>query len=90
MSDNNQELFVKMASGHIDLANAHSKDADYELVAIALSHAAARYNAFMVSQSLPSEQMTAERDKHIDHLVGQFREFLTQHYDGYVQEKTGA
>ena len=90
MSDNNQEIFVKMASGHIDLANTHSKEADYELVAIALSHAAARYCAFMASQSLPPEQMASERDKHIDHLSGQFREFLTQHYDGYVQEKTGA
>ncbi|GGZ20196.1 hypothetical protein GCM10011273_00940 [Asticcacaulis endophyticus] len=78
-----------MASGHIDLANTHSKDADYELVAIAMSHAAARYNAFMVSQSLTPEQIATDRDKHIDHLAGQFREFLIQHYDGYVQEKTG-
>lgn len=79
-----QELFVKMASSHIDLANLHNREADPELIAVALSHAAARYNAFVVSQNLPSEQMAAERDAQIERLTTQFREFLGQHYDDYT------
>ncbi len=82
-----QNLFVRMASEHIDLANGHNADAPYELVAIALTQAAARYNAFTVSMALETKAaLTAEREDAITQLTAQFREFLEQHYDGFIAD----
>ncbi|MGA9659337.1 MAG: DUF3144 domain-containing protein [Asticcacaulis sp.] len=82
-----QNLFVTMASEHIDLANGHNADAPSELVALSLTQAAARYNAFSVFMALESKDaMTDARDEIVPQLTQQFRSFLEQHYDGFIAD----
>lgn len=79
-----QDKFVQMASAHIDLANQHGKAAGAELVAIAINHAAARYAAFMVTQTEP-ERLVRDREAIVTRLVDEYRDMLNQHYDEYVK-----
>ena len=79
--------FVIMASAHIDLANRHAGEHSSDLAAVAIMHAAARYNAFAGSApARTAEQLEEVRAELIDNQVKLFREALEHHYRGYVAE----
>ena len=79
--------FVTMASAHIDLANGQAADRPRELVAAAILHAAARYNAFTgMGLARSSSELAALRDDFIEDQVAQFRDALAHHYQGYIAE----
>lgn len=79
--------FVTMASAHIDLANTQAATHPRELVAAAVLHAAARYNAFTGSGLARSaSELKALRDDLIEDQVAQFRDALVHHYQGYIAE----
>lgn len=77
--------FVRMATAFIDQANAFSREAEQDLVATALMHAAARYVAFATAANAEAgADFAAERDEAIAHFTAQFRDVVTQHYDDYA------
>lgn len=80
-----QEQFVQMASAHIDLANQQVKTSRYDLVALAINHAAARYAAFSISQFRPDD-LVKDRDAIIESLVQQYRDMLNEHYDAFASD----
>ncbi len=81
------DAFVRLASAHIDLANAQARSNPQELVAVALLHAAARYNAFAGSKvARTGVELQALREDLINDQVQQFRDALEHHYTGYVTE----
>ncbi len=85
MTEPTDTPFVRMATAFIDQANAFSREADQDLVATALMHAAARYVAFATAASAEkAADFAAERDEAIKHFAAQFREVVTQHYDDYA------
>jgi hypothetical protein len=91
MNEPANDAFARMAGAHIDLANAHAAREPRELAAVALLHAAARYNAFTGAAVVhTAEQLSAIRDELVDDQVAQFREALAHHYDGYIAELAGS
>ena len=81
------DAFVSLASAHIDLANSQAETHPRELVAVAVLHAAARYNAFTgMGLARSSSELAALRDDFIEDQVAQFRDALAHHYQGYIAE----
>ena len=81
------DAFVSLASAHIDLANSQAATHPRELVAVAVLHAAARYNAFTgMGLARSSSELAALRDDFIEDQVAQFRDALAHHYQGYIAE----
>ncbi|MFT4090041.1 MAG: DUF3144 domain-containing protein [Asticcacaulis sp.] len=86
MSDPVNTAFVSMASAHINQANKDAEAHGHELSGIALTHAAARYNAFLLSIENSSKgKLNASRDEFVAKAVDQYREFLNHHYDEYAK-----
>lgn len=79
--------FVTMASAHIDLANSQAATQPRDLVAAAILHAAARYNAFVgMGLARSSSELAALQGDLINEQVSQFRDALAHHYQGYIAE----
>lgn len=86
MTDPVNTAFAAMASGHITQANTNAEQHGHELSGIALTHAAARYNAFLLSIETSSKgRLNASREEFITQSVDQYREFLNHHYDEYAR-----
>lgn len=86
MTDPVNTAFASMASAHITQANTDAQAHGHELSGIALTHAAARYNAFLLSIETSSKgRLNASRDEFISQAVEQYREFLNHHYDEYAK-----
>lgn len=80
------DIFVKMASEFIDVANKYGHEVDQQLVGAALSHAAARYNAFVCSTKVEdAAHMEDIRDDVTRHHVDAFREAFGHHYDDHLK-----
>ena len=85
MSDPTNEAFVRLASAHVDLANAQARNTSRELAGVALMHAAARYNAYVgATQARNAGQLMLLRDELIADQVKSFHEALEHHYREYV------
>ena len=80
------DIFVKMASEFIDVANKYGLEVDQQLVGAALSHAAARYNAFVVSTLVEdADHMKDLRETVTRHHVEAFQDAFNHHYDDHLK-----
>ena len=76
--------FLERVEAHIGFANQKAGQVPSPLVAGSLTYAAARFNAWLLTNSSVSpEDMKARRDSAIAHLVDHYRKHLEQNYDDF-------
>lgn len=86
MAQISDERFNAMMIEHITTANAHIPESEPGVAGAAFMQAAARFNAFVSAYGFPNgEMMRASKDKHIDHYVKLYRDYLEGHFADYIE-----
>lgn len=80
--DKEKAMYVN-ADKFIDLANEISKSESSGIIGMALRYAAARYSAF--EASLMSNNLAAEKEKHLQFFAKTFTEMLQKNFEEYIK-----
>lgn len=90
MDQDKEKAMFDNADKFIELANRMSQAEGHGAIGVALRYAAARYSAF--EASLRSQNLAADKDKHLQFFADTFNEMLHRNFDQYIriQEKNRA
>ena len=82
MDQDQEKAMYDNADKFIELANEMTKSAAYGNIGVALRYAAARYSAF--EASMATNNLAADKDKHMQFFLNTFREMLQKNFDEYI------
>ena len=77
-----EEAIYNYADKFINLANEMCKSDNSGAVGVGLRFAAARYCAF--EASLQTDNLVADKDKHLQNFTNAFKKMLQQNLDNYI------
>lgn len=86
MPKNADKAFYERANAHIDLANQQLQHAEIGNVSASMMYGTARFNTSLTAIGFrTAAEMIADRQKHIDYFVNEYRLMLQEHMDDYIK-----
>ena len=83
MDQDKEKIMFDCADKFIALANEMSKSESSGNIGIAIRYAAARYSAF--EASLQNDNLTEDKDRHLQFFANTFTEMLQKNFEEYIQ-----